>query len=293
MRLKIGIDSYCYHRFFGEVYPQQDVPDGSFSLEDFLKRAKALEVDGVSLESCFIPQFDKSYLSHVKSMLDDYGFDRVFAWGHPDGLEAGANEKAFDEMLQMIEHAHDIGAKVMRVVGSSLMFRFADHGPQLEKLADMFKQAVKVAERYDIKLAVENHIDYNSDEFLKLLEDVDSPYLGLNFDSGNFLRVQDDPIDGIKKLAKYTYATHIKDLLPVRGANVKDWFFFSCTPIGQGLVDNKALAKVLLDSGYEGFFAVEMDMMHPDYWNQEDSAVAESMKELRRIGAALNREAVQ
>ena len=25
--MKIGIDSYCYHRFFGEVYPQQVEPE--------------------------------------------------------------------------------------------------------------------------------------------------------------------------------------------------------------------------------------------------------------------------
>ncbi len=24
--MKIGIDSYCYHRFFGDVYPQQQKP---------------------------------------------------------------------------------------------------------------------------------------------------------------------------------------------------------------------------------------------------------------------------
>ena len=24
--MKIGIDSYCFHRFFGEVYPEQPAP---------------------------------------------------------------------------------------------------------------------------------------------------------------------------------------------------------------------------------------------------------------------------
>jgi hypothetical protein len=52
--MKVGIDSYCYHRFFGEVYPQQVKPYKEMSLLDFLNRAKELEVDGVSLESCFV-----------------------------------------------------------------------------------------------------------------------------------------------------------------------------------------------------------------------------------------------
>ena len=53
-------------------------------------------------------------------MLDEYKLDRVYAWGHPDGLEGGRNQKAFEEMMKSIEYAEAIGAKVMRVVGASL-----------------------------------------------------------------------------------------------------------------------------------------------------------------------------
>jgi len=285
--MKVGIDSYCYHRFFGEVYPQQEKPPKEMTLEDFLKRANELEVDGVSLESCFIPRFDNAYLSEIKGMLDEYDMDRVFAWGHPDGLEGGKNEKASDEMVQSIEYAHAIGAKVMRVVGSSLMFRFEPHGPQIDKLSQMFSDAVKVAEKVDIKLADENHIDFDDDEMLTLINNVNSPYFGINFDTGNFLRVLDDPIQGMAKLAKHVYATHIKDLKPQKGIAVNEWFFFSSTPIGDGLVDNQRLAQILKDNGYEGFLAVEIDFLHPDYKNDEDKAVAESVKALKRIASSL------
>jgi sugar phosphate isomerase/epimerase len=286
--MKIGIDSYCYHRFFGEVYDQQVAPSKELSLEDFLRRAKELEVDGVSLESCFIPKLDKGYLSQVKGILDDYGLDRVFAWGHPDGLEGGKNKEMFDDMVQNIEYAKDIGAEVMRVVGSSLMFRFEPHEPQIERLSEMFSDAVKVAQRFNVKMAVENHLDFNSDEILTILQNVNSPYLGINFDTGNFVRVLDDPIQAMEKLVKHVYATHIKDLKIQRGVPVNEWYFFSCTPIGDGgIVDNQKLAQMLDDNGYEGFLAVEIDFLHPDYHNDEDGAVALSVKELKRIVKAV------
>ncbi|MDP7254081.1 MAG: sugar phosphate isomerase/epimerase family protein [Planctomycetota bacterium] len=281
--MKVGIDSYCYHRFFGEVYPEQEKPTKEMTLEDFIRRAKELAVDGVSLESCFIPRFDKSYLSEIKGMLDEANLDRVFAWGHPDGLEGGKNEKAFDEMMASIEYAHDIGANVMRVVGSSLMFRFEPHGPQIEKLSQMFSEAAREAEKYGIKLADENHIDFDSDEMLTLINNVNSPYFGINFDTGNFMRVLDDPVQGMEKLAKHVYATHIKDLKPQKGAAVNDWFFFSSTPIGDGFVDNQKLAQILKDNDYEGFLAVEIDFLHPDYNNDEDQAVEQSVKALKDI----------
>jgi len=287
--MKVGIDSYCYHRFFGEVYPQQAAPERKMTLEDFLKRAEELGVDGVSLESCFVPRYDKEYLSGIKGILDEYKLDRVWAWGHPDGLEGGKNEKAYDEMIQNLEHAVAVGAKVMRVVGSSYTFRFEPHGPQIERLSKMFLEAVKTAEKYDVKMAVENHLDFNSDEMLIMLNNVNSPYLGINFDTGNFLRVLDDPIQGMEKLARYVYATHVKDLKPQKGVPVNEWYFFSCTPVGEGLVDNQRLAQILKDNEYEGFLAVEIDFLHPDYKNNEDKAVADSIKELKRIAEAVER----
>ena len=285
--MKVGIDSYCYHRFFDEVYPHQNPPDKQMTLEDFIKRAKELDVDGVSLESCFVPRFDQGYLSEIKGMLDEFNFDRVYAWGHPDGLEGGKNEAAYDEMVEHIEYANAIGAKVMRVVGSSLMFRFEDHGPQIEKLSRMFTNAMKVADNYDIKLADENHIDYNADEMLEIIHNVNHPNFGINFDTGNFLRVLDDPIQGMEKLAKFTFSTHVKDLKINPQAAVNDWYFFSCTPVGDGLVDNQKLAQLLKDANYEGFLAMEIDTLHPDYNDDEDSAVAQSVKELKKIAQRL------
>lgn len=281
--MKIGIDSYCYHRLFGEVYPQQDQPGSLLSFDEFLEKAIELPIDGLSLESCFFPKFDAHYLQAVKGILDSVGMDRVYAWGHPDGLERGQNPGAYDEMLAHIEYASQIGAKVMRVVGSSLLFRFEPHGPQLEKLGQQFAEATKIAERYEVKLAVENHIDYNADEILQLVRHVNSPYFGVNFDTGNFLRVLDDPIQAMEKLAPYVYATHIKDLLPVKGVPANEWYFFSCVPTNQGMIDNRRIAEILHAQGYEGFLAVEIDFLHPDYRNQEEQVVRQSIAELRKI----------
>ena len=190
-------------------------------------------------------------------------------------------------MIASFEHARSIGAGVMRVVGSSLRFRKEPHEPQLERLSGMFREAVKVAEEYGIRMAVENHIDFTADEMLRLLAGVGSPYLGINFDTGNFLRLLDDPVKGMQKLAKYVYATHIKDLKVRKGAPADEWYFFSSTPVGDGVVDNRELARLLRDAGYAGFLAVEIDFLHPDYDEDEDRAVERSVEELRRIATAV------
>lgn len=287
MMMKIGIDSYCYHRFFGEAYPNQVAPEKDITIYDFLKRAHELEVDGVSLESCFLPSYDEGWLKDLKAQLDEYGFERIYAWGHPDGLERGKNMEAYDDMIKSIPRAKTIGADVMRVVGSSLMFRHEPHGPQLETLTKLFKEAVKVAKEYDIKLAVENHIDFTSDEILQLLEAVDSEYLGLNFDTGNFLRLLDDPVKGMEKLAPYVLATHVKDLKPDKNVSPAEWYFFAGVPVGKGVVNNYKLAEHLKNADFKGFLAVEIDNPHTDWIGYEDEAVGISVKQLRRIVTTL------
>lgn len=285
--MKIGIDSYCYHRFFGDVYPQQKKPAKDVTLEWFLKRAHELKVDGVAIEPPLVSRLDPSYLSEVKGMLEEYKLDVVYAWGHPDGLEGGRTEKAFADMMKSIDYAAALGANVMRVCGASLTFRNEPHGPMLEKLAKMFIEAAKEGAKRGVRIADENHIDFTSDEMLGLIKAVDSPYFGINFDTGNFMRVLDDPIKGMQKLAKYTFSTHVKDLKPNRQAAVDDWFFFSSTPVGDGLVDNQKLAQLLHEANFQGFLAVEIDFLHPDYGESEDKAVAQSIKELRRIANAV------
>jgi sugar phosphate isomerase/epimerase len=286
--MKVGIDSYCFHRFFGEVYPDQKPPAKNMTMQDFLKRAKELNSDGVSLESCFFPpNIDKAWFKELKAQLDEYKLDRVYAWGHPDGLERGQNWTAYDEMVAGIPNAVAIGADVMRVVGSSLMFRHEPHGPQVEALAKMFKKALPVAKDHGVKMAVENHIDFTSTEILQLLEMVDSEYFGLNFDTGNFLRLLDDPVKGMEKLAPYTLATHVKDLMPDKNARPTDWHFFAGVPVGMGLINNQALAQMLHKANFKGFLAVEIDHPHTDWTGREDEAVALSVKELKRIAAEL------
>ncbi|HVN53671.1 MAG TPA: sugar phosphate isomerase/epimerase family protein [Anaerolineaceae bacterium] len=257
-------------------------------MQDFLRRAKELDVDGVSLESCFFPSYDDGFFKDLKAQLDEYGFDRVYAWGHPDGLERGQNWEAYNEMVASIPRAKAIGADVMRVVGSSLMFRREPHGPQIEALTRMFKQAIKFAEDHGVKMAVENHIDFTADEILQLLEGVNSPNFGLNFDTGNFLRLLDDPVRGMERLAPYVFATHVKDLMPDKNASPTDWYFFAGVPVGKGLINNQKLAELLKRANFQGFLAVEIDHPHTEWTDYEDEAVSISIKELKKIAASLN-----
>ena len=283
--MKIGVDSYCYHRYFGEVYDSQTDPGTRWTTDDFVRRAIELKVDGVSLELCFFPQFDDAYLANLRATLDDAGIERVAAWGHPDGLEAGGNDAELRDMIRHIDTAVALGADVMRIVASSLMYRDEPRGPQLAKLTEMLKEATGVAESKGVILAVENHIDYTATELLGLIEAVGSDHLGVNFDTGNCLRMFEDPVASARLLAPHTHATHIKDLMPTRGGSPSEWDWWESVPAGHGLVDVPGVMTALADSGYDGTFAVEVDCLNSRW--EEDEAVEISIAYLREQAALL------
>ena len=205
--MKVGIDSYCYHRFFGEVYGPLGEPNRRMTYADFLRRAAELKVDGVSLETCFFESLDDAYLKGLKEIIDAGGMEPVIAWGHPKGFEGGKAPQAMADLQKMYRVCHILGAKVMRVVGSSLDYRNDPHEPQLQALTGIFKEAARVAEGEGVKLAMENHFDFTTDEFMDLVDRVDSPYFGVCFDTGNALRIGDDPVESARLLGQ----AHLRD----------------------------------------------------------------------------------
>jgi sugar phosphate isomerase/epimerase len=280
--VKVGIDSYCYHRYFGEVYPNQQDPGRRINYEDFLRRAVELKVDGVSLETCFFDSFEDDYLKRLKEIIDQGGLEVVVAWGHPMGFEGGKKPEAMEDMKAMFRVCHALDATVMRVVGSSLDYRNDPHEPQLKALSKIFQEGAKMAEGEGVKLAVENHFDFTTEEFMDLIDRVNSPYFGMTFDTGNALRIGDDPVETARLMAKHIYATHTKDVAPLYGVSPKEWFFFACVPVGQGIINMPGLADELLAGGYQGLFAIELDYMDPQY-KDEDWAVEESVKYLQGL----------
>ncbi|MDQ4140518.1 MAG: sugar phosphate isomerase/epimerase [Bacteroidota bacterium] len=69
---------------------------------------------------------------------------------------------------------------------------------------------------------------------------------------------------------------------------VNEWYFFSCVPTGEGLIQNEKLAKILKEHNYQGFLAVEIDFLHPDYTNREVEVVQQSVRALKEIGNRLS-----
>ncbi len=282
--MRIGIDSYCWHRYFGEVYPGLEIDPGiRLTLADTVARAAALGVDGVSLESFMLDDAAPARLAALRATLDAAGLDRVWAWGHPDGLGSGSRPEALEDLTRHIDIAHALGATVMRICAGGRRTRPPDWAAHRDALLPLLARAADYAARRGVVLAIENHIDLLAAELRELLDRLAHPALGVCLDTGNALRMLEDPLEVVDTLAPFVRATHVKDVAAHRGSP-RGFAFWPAVPLGHGLVDLPAVFARLRAAGFDGLLALEIDYLHPA-WLDLDAAIAESVAYLRAAAA--------
>ena len=281
--MKLAIDTYCYHRYFGEVYPLIERDPGSrMTLADALENAHRLGVEGVSLESCFFTATDARSLARLREQLDGYGFERVWAWGHPSGLRSGTDPEAAKDLVRHIDVAKAIGADVMRICCGGRRTRPASWDEHKAQLVPMLREVVAAAEDRGVVLAIENHIDLLADELVEIIETIASPNLGVCLDTANNLRILEDPMAAIRTLVPYARASHIKDVTAYRGSP-REFSFWPSVPLGRGLIDIRETVRLLREANYDGLLALEIDYLHPAYGEDAGPAIEESIEYLRGL----------
>jgi sugar phosphate isomerase/epimerase len=100
----------------------------------------------------------------------------------------------------------------------------------------------RYAEEYDMRLAFENHLDYLFEEVSAILDAVESPWVGLMFDTGNPLLFLQDPMRYAEHFAGRIFSLHFKDAYALPdpdGARIV-W----CAA-GEGIVDMEGILSVL------------------------------------------------
>jgi sugar phosphate isomerase/epimerase len=273
--MRIGIDSYSFHRQFGEVYPEQSDLGERWSLEDFAEKTRELPAECISLETCFLAESDCTRVSQ----LFETGRDLMFAWGHPDGFMGLDEGAAVAEVTRYLQLSAEIGTSSLRVTGSSIKFFEEPHAPQIERTIRCLERLLPQAEKTRVGLALENHGDFYIHELNHILQDLDSPWLGIALDVGNCLRISDDPVAAAKSLGPKVFAVHAKDVRPMSGYTENDPRRLGCTPVGEGIADFPALLTELARHEFSGMVLVEISRMHPDY---------EQMTELQVVKQSLS-----
>lgn len=285
--MRVGIDTYSYHRFFGEIREGEEDPGTRWTTWDFLDRAVELEVDGVSLETCYLELDDPAFRDRLSGFLTDSGLEAVLAWGHPGGLEMGRSSRRLQDLLATIDIAAAMGISLVRlVVGTYTHWGVEPAGASVERLVPRVREACRHASERGIRLAIETHTALPVEALAELIDRVAAPNLGVVLDTANVVRVGSDLMEATRLLAPMTDMAHMKDLDLADASFGDPGGWWPCTSLGEGDLDLPGVLAELRSVSFGGLVCVELATLPP--CTDEDHMVTESVawlrEETRRLG---------
>lgn len=266
--MKTAICHYSYHRTF---------KNENWSLKKLVDCMEEQGVDGIDFHVRFLPPPEEAADAVLKALegskLELSGLSLSTNFNHDDPK---AIRDEIDTAARWLEVAAAIKAPVSRVFGGHIKDR--SDTAELEKSMARMKKALgeltSVASEKEVVLALENHggIPGTGEEQVEIIEQINSPFLRATVDVGNYMASSQDPVEGTTVAAKYCAYVHLKDnrIVPEGG--------FEPAVLGEGDVDLPGCLKVLKDSGYDGFVALE-------YEAEEDelAGVARSVAYMKKI----------
>jgi L-ribulose-5-phosphate 3-epimerase len=272
-RIKLSISSYSYWHFKGEKFP----------IEKVIDEAARLGVEGIDILHRQMEGEDNAYLQKLKkhAFLNGIAFTCLSihqSFVSPDKVFVS---KEIEHTKKCIALAAQMGIPCLRLNSGrwNTIKSFDDlmknRGiePILEGYTedDGFKWCIEAiqeclptAEAYGVLLALENHWGLCSTPQgqLKIRNAIDSPWLGILMDTGNFL---EDPYDKLEIIAPYTSFVQAKTYY---GGG--EWYSLD--------LDYKRIIGILNKVNYQGYLSLE-------YEGKEDpaTAVPKSIAMLRKV----------
>lgn len=260
--MRVGIDSYSYHRRYGELRAGERDPGAAvwpLVPAPVLAHARDLGVDDLFLETCYLPEPET-----IDGPMLEAGPVRVgFSWGHPwpdgafHGLDGGRTPAAEDHLARWIDAAARLGHPVMRITLGSPASRGTEPAALLvDRLIEPTRRAAERADAVGLALAIENHGDLRAEDVLEVIERTGAPNLGVTLDNVNLIRVGDDMIEGTRMLAPRTLLVQLKDHPPTPDPTV--WGGPVSVALGEGVAPLRRILDVLGTAGFDGPVCVEL-----------------------------------
>lgn len=211
--MKLSLAAYSFNRSLPRNWPTPRQSDSTMTLLDFIDYCAEMNLDGTELTSYYFPQeVTDEYLLQIKERTFRLGLDiSGTAIGNDFCLAEGpARKEQLQLTRQWIDYAASMGAPVIRIFAGRVPKGDTEEAA-LERCVAGINESVAYAASKGVVLALENHggITATPEQLLAIVKRVDdSPWFGVNFDSGNFRTA--DPYGDLEKIAPYAVNAQVK-----------------------------------------------------------------------------------
>ncbi len=252
---RIAVSTYSFWRF-------RD--DSKLPVEDCIDNAARMQFDGVEILHIQMADESDGYLQGLKRRALTNGLDLCGFATHQGFVSPDKNvrQENIDKTNKCIEMAYKLGIPTMRINtgrwGTIKSFDelMANRGIEpppvgcteddaFDWVIESIEKCLPTAEKCGVVLGLENHwgLARTPEGALKIIKAIDSPWLAVTLDTGNFL---DNPYDKLEQLAPYAAFMHAKTYF---GGGI--WYTLD--------LDYNRIARIMRKHNYHGYVSLEFE----------------------------------
>jgi len=243
---------------------------------EWIELAATLGVDGLEFYSGFL-QDDPAFLDEVRHALESHQLAMPMLCCSPDFTQPDPVllQAEVDREKRMIELTAFFGGRYCRVLSGQRRPGLSREDG-VAQVVRAIKSLLPHAESHGIVLTMENHYKDNyweypefaqkMDIFVEIVDQIDSPWFGVNFDPSNTLLAGEDPLILLERVKKRVVTMHASDRF-LKSGTIEDLrreensagyaSRLAHGVIGRGLNDYDAIFSVLRSVGFHSWISIE------------------------------------
>jgi sugar phosphate isomerase/epimerase len=262
---KCYMDDLCVHR--------------TMTLFEWIDLAATLGVQGLEFYAGFLED-DSAFLKKTKAALEKHGLEMPMLCCSPDFTQPDPAQlqAEIDREKRMIEITAFFGGRFCRVLSGQ-------RRPELTRAAGVtqvvrvIKSLLPFAEKHGVVLTMENHYKDNywqypefaqkMDVFVEIVDQIDSPWFGVNYDPSNTILAGEDPLVLLDRVKHRVVSMHASDRY-LKSGTIEDLrkeedsigyaSRLSHGVVGKGMNDYDAIFSTLNSVGFNSWISIEDGM---------------------------------
>ncbi len=225
------------------------------SLEEILAQVSKMDISGIELDFARLEQNDRLPEIFRKNGLDIACVYVFLDFSHSDDMSYAV------KVVETLKK-HNIN-RLMAIPG--FVYDGDDRDLCTQRMYDCMNRLSEICSENNIALCLEDFDDKpaifsTTDGLIGFMENVKN--LSCAFDTGNFIYSCENALDAFEKLKDKTTHLHCKDRSYTEKAGEQpktalDGTNLYSSPVGYGEMPIEYIVKVLLKTGYKGYFAIE------------------------------------
>ncbi len=263
---------------FPKAYMNALCKDGTMKVSEWIDIACNLDIDGLEWYAGFLEMEKAENWKLFRRQVEDKGMVIPMMCCSPDFTHPDKSFRDIEIAKQKhwIDMTYALGGKYCRVLSGQKRPELSiDLGIQLA--ADCIHECLPYAQDRDITLIIENHYkdDFwtypefaqKMDIFCALVDKINHPFFGVNYDPSNTYLAGEDPLELLKRVVHRVVTMHasdrylkegtLEDLRNEEGGAVGYAKRLSHGEIGKGLNDYDAIFSILKKEKFDGWISIE------------------------------------